>query len=129
MLAWPLVYLGVKYGKKGWTALDIFCLSGAILAVALWQALGNATFGIIITCLVVMVGSMPVFVSAWDNPEVEDKWAWLIFFIGCVFQMAGVVVGGVWTLDVAAQPIAFTVVETVMMYILFIRPRFPKLLE
>jgi hypothetical protein len=122
MLAWPLVVLGVIYGKKGWAPLDVFCLAGAVLGILLWQLFGDATFGIITTCFIVFFGSFPVFVSAWDKPEGEDKWAWLIFWVSCVFQMIAVWLNGVWTLDVAAQPISFAVIETILMYELFVRP-------
>ncbi len=119
--AWTTVVFALKYGKAGWTKLDKLCLFGATLGIVLWKAFDDPVFGIVISQIVIFFGSIPTFVSAWQYPSRENKLAWTLFWISCVLTIAAI---PAWTLADAAQPITFFVVESVMMFILFVRPRF-----
>jgi hypothetical protein len=121
--AWVVASFAIKYGTAGWTILDKFCLVGAVVGIVLWQFFHDPIFGIMTSLAVVFLGSIPTFVSAWQDPSREDKWAWIIFEISCVCALFGV---PKWTLADAAQPITFFVIETVMMFILFVRPLFVR---
>jgi len=110
-----------KYGEKGWSKLDQFSLAGAVLGVLLWWAFDNPVMGIVTSCIVASIGSIPTFVSAWKDPSREDKLAWTIFTISCVLALIAI---PQWTLADAAQPMTFAVIEFTMMYILYVRPRF-----
>lgn len=114
--AWIVAGLALKYGSPGWTKLDKFCLAGAVLGIALWQAFDDPILGIVTSLSTVFLGSIPTFASAWKDPSRENKLAWTIFFAACVFAIIAI---PQWTLADAAQPITFAVVETAMMYILF----------
>jgi len=116
--AWMIVALAVKFGTSGWTKLDKWCLSGAIIGIVLWKVSGEANFGIVMCNLIVFLASFPTFKSAWNNPANEDKLAWTIFWISCVLAVIAI---PQWTLEDAMQPVTFFVVETIMMYILYRR--------
>lgn len=118
--AWVVAVLALKYGTLGWTKLDKFCIGGAVIGIVLWQVFNDPVFGIITSLIVIFLGSIPTFTSAWRDPSRENKLAWTIFWISCVCAIIAV---PQWTLADAAQPITFLVIETVMMYILFVRPR------
>lgn len=118
--AWTVVALAVKYGKPGWTRLDKSCLGGAVLGIALWKVFSNPVLGIMTSLSVVFLGSIPTFASAWKDPSKEDRTAWTIFWISCVFAVIAI---PAWTLADAAQPITFFLIESIMMYILYVRPR------
>lgn len=118
--SWVVVVLALKYGVPGWTKLDKLCLAGAILGVVLWKAFSSPMLGILTSLSVVFIGSTPTFESAWKDPSREDKLAWVTFWISCVLAVIAI---PEWTLKDAAQPITFTVIETIMMYILFVRPK------
>ena len=115
--AWIVVFLAMKYGTPGWTQLDKLCLSGAVLGVVLWWVFNNPIVGMAISLCVVTVGSIPTFVSAWKNPENEDKLAWTIFTISCLFALLAI---PKLTFEDVVQPASFTTIELIMMYILFI---------
>lgn len=117
---WAVAVLVLKYGTPGWTRLDKFCLTGAALGIALWLLFGSPTLGIIISLGVIFIGSIPTFASAWKDPSRENKLTWAIFWVSCVF--AGLAIPK-WTLADAATPITFFTIETIMMYILYVRPR------
>lgn len=118
--AWVVVALALKYGTPGWTKLDKFCLAGAVLGIVLWRMFNNPALGIMTSLSVVFIGSIPTFASAWKDPSREDKLAWTIFWISCVCAVIAI---PQWTLADASQPITFFAIETIMMYILYIRPR------
>jgi hypothetical protein len=111
--------LAFKYGASGWTRLDRACLSGAVLAIGLWWMFDSPEAGILTSACAILVGSLPTWASAWKNPHGENKLAWTLFWVSCVF---GIVAIPQWTIADAAQPMTFFIVESVMMLILFIRP-------
>ncbi|MBI5023056.1 MAG: hypothetical protein HZC05_02725, partial [Candidatus Magasanikbacteria bacterium] len=72
--------LSLKYGLPGWTKIDKMSIGGAVTGIILWGVFENPIFGIVISLAVILLGSIPTFVSAWDNPDRENKAAWIIFF-------------------------------------------------
>lgn len=114
--AWVVVILALLYGTSGWTKLDKFCLSGAVLGIILWQAFSSPVLGIMTSLSVVFLGSFPTFASAWKNPAQENRTAWTIFWVSCLLATAAI---PRWTLADAAQPITFLIIESIMMYLLY----------
>lgn len=117
---WVVVVLAIRYGKPGWTNLDMFCLGGAVIGIVLWQTFSNPVLGILTAQIVTFVGSIPTFVSAWHDPSKEDRVAWTIFWLSCV---AAVLAIPACTLQDALQPLTFFTIESVVMYLLFLRPQ------
>jgi hypothetical protein len=124
--SWVVVGLSLKYGTPGWTKLDKFCLAGAVLGVVLWQVFSSPMVGMMTSLSVVFLGSFPTFVSAYKNPGKEDKVAWLIYWVSCVLALVAV---PTWTLEHATQPLTFFMVESVMVALLWVRPRFNRTQE
>jgi len=116
LCAWFVFSLAFKKGKPGWSCLDKTCLGGGLFGVILWIIYGNATPGILIGSIVLVVAAFPTFTSSWKNPSYENKLAWVIFWLSCVFTFLGI---SEWTLQALAQPSSFLLVESIMMYILF----------
>ncbi|MBI3336395.1 hypothetical protein HYZ98_02405 [Candidatus Peregrinibacteria bacterium] len=113
---WIVVVLAFRYGIPGWSKVDKFCLFGAVLGIFLWWVFGEATMGIITNNTVIVLGSIPTFVSAWKDPTRENRTAWTLMFISCVLALIAI---PEWTPADAAQPVAFTIVETIMMFLLY----------
>jgi hypothetical protein len=128
--------LAMKFGTSDWTRLDKGCLAGAFLGIILWKVFGDAVAGII-TCQVVMfIGSLPTFSSAWKDPGRENKTAWTLFWLSCVSAL--IAIPGL-TLEIlfkepvkffldhlsdTAQPVTFFIIETIVVGILLVRPWF-----
>lgn len=121
--AWTVVVFAWKYGTPCWTKLDKFCLSGAVLGIALWQIFDSPELGILTSLSVVFLGSIPTFVSAWQDPGRENAVAWILYWVSCMVALLAI---PAWTLADAAQPVCFSAIETIMMFILFVKPRFKK---
>lgn len=120
---WIVCIFALKYGQAGWTKLDQLCLFGAALGIFLWLAFNDPVIGIVAVLSVSLLGSVPTFLSAWHDPSREDKTGWTLFWLSCILAIAAI---SEWTLAEAAQPMTFFLIETVMMYILFIRPIFMR---
>jgi hypothetical protein len=116
-----VIGLAMKYGTPGWTKTDKFCLCGALLGIILWLISKNPAFGIITSCTMAFLGSIPTFKSAWKDPSRENKLAWTIFWISCVCAIIAI---PRWTLADAAQPITFFAIESVVTFTLYFRPLF-----
>ena len=108
--------LSFRYGVPGWTRTDKLCMGGAVAGVVLWKVFGNPTLGIVISLVIIFIGSIPTFESAWKDPSRENKTAWVILFISCVCATIAI---PQWTLADASQPIVFFIIELIMIYILF----------
>lgn len=114
---WTVAILSLKYGLRGWNALDKFYLVGAILGIILWQIFNSPVLGIIISLCVMFIGSIPTFVSAWKTPDHEDKLTWTIFWFSSALAVVAI---SQWTLADITQPITFLLIDTIMLYILYI---------
>jgi hypothetical protein len=113
------IALSMKYGKAGWTMLDKLVLAGA--AIGLVLMLINPVYGLIASLSVLLLGSIPTFVSAYKDPSSENKLAWMLYFISCIFALIGV---EQWDVTHATQPVTFTIIETAMVILIWVRPRF-----
>ncbi|MBI4434842.1 hypothetical protein HY635_03470 [Candidatus Uhrbacteria bacterium] len=118
--AYVTVGLALKFGQPGWTRLDKGCLCGAVLGIVAWAITANPVAAIATSCSVIFLGSIPTFVSAWEDPSRESTLAWTLYWLGCMFALAAI---PHWTLADALQPITFTVIETTALVILLVRPR------
>lgn len=114
---WIVNGVALKYGKAGRTKLDVFCLIGAAIGISLMFL--NPKWALLASLTTVFIGSFPTFLSAWKDPSGEDKVAWTMFWVSCLCAIFAV---PKWTIEDAAQPITFLTVETIMMYLLFVRP-------
>jgi hypothetical protein len=117
--AWAVAFLAFFYGKPGWTRLDLFCLGGAILGVALWWAFASPIVGVVTSVTIVFLAAFPTFRTGLKEPEKEDRAAWTLYWISCVLALMAV---PSWTLADAAQPVGFMAIESIMMILLW-RPR------
>jgi len=118
--AWIIAALAMKYGVPGWTRLDKFCLVGAVLGITLWAIFNSPVIGLVTSVSVVFLGSFPTFASAWREPNRESKVAWTIFWISCVVVVMAI---PKITFQDAMQPVTFFLIESIMMYLLYINPR------
>ena len=102
-------------GKPGWTWYDIASVAGSVFGVYLWFKLESVTIGILMSGLVMLIGSVPICIAAWENPKREDIVSWLIFFASTIAQLLAT---PEWSLDYIVQPITFFVVQSTLISII-----------
>lgn len=112
------------YGLTKWKTLDSVCVSISAMGIVLWIFTDNPTVAIALSTFSGLIGSIPTFVSAWADPKKEDALAWAIFFLACI---PGLLAVSEWTFDKYAAPVLAMFIETVMVFLIFIKPNvFPK---
>ena len=116
--AFIIIVLALKYGTPGFTPLEKWCLAGGAIGITLWLTFDAAILGILMSNAVIFIGAVPTMKSAWKNPKNENKVAWTFFWVSCLFALAAI---EEWTLAEIAQPVNFTIIETIMMYLLYVR--------
>jgi hypothetical protein len=121
--ATTIFILSLKYGISVWTKLDIFSLLGAVIGIVIWAITSNAVLALSCFVAVGVLGALPTFYNTWQDPSKENRTAWLFYFISCPLTLLGL---KSWTFSVYISPVAFTAIETIMIFILFIRPRMLK---
>lgn len=117
--AWFITALALIFGKPTMGSVEWISIVGALTGTILWKKTGNAVLQIVCSQLAVFIGSFPTFVTAYNTPAQENPWAWSIWFASCVCALLAV---KKWTLAEALQPLNFTVIETVMVSLVVIRP-------
>jgi len=117
--ATTIFFLSLRYGEPGWSNRDKICLSLSGLAIVLWQYFGESNLGIAFSLLSLAVAAWPTYVSAWERPQNEDAKGWIIFNIS---SFLGVLAIGHLTFADVAPPAAFMLIDSPMLYLLFVRP-------
>ncbi len=106
-------------GIRGWKPLDKYCLAGGVFGLVIWAASEVAETGIVISQAVTFIGSIPTFGSAWKKPHGENKNAWLIFWFSSVLAVLAV---PEWTYSHAMAPITILAIDTIIPFILIVKP-------
>ncbi len=117
---WIIIVLALRYGIPSWTRIEKIALAGAAIGIVLWYAFDDATFGIVTSQVVIFLGAIPTFLSAWEDPSRENRTAWTILWLSCVCAVLAI---PAWTLADAAQPITFFTIESAMVAVLTLRRR------
>lgn len=120
--AWAVVFLALYYGTAEWKRRDIYCLVGAGLGIVLWKWFDSPSLAIISSLTAVVIGFIPTMEETWEYPEKESRTAWVIFECSSICACLGI---PQWTLADSAQPVVFLAIDSVMIYLLFLRRRIP----
>ena len=123
MGAWVVFGFTLFYGKRGWDWVDTAAVVLSFISIALWQIFNDPVLGIVMSQVAVFVGTLPTFKSALKDYTKEDPVAWTLFWFSCVFTVLTV---KDYSISSALQPYSFFVIITIMMFLIFIRPRFFK---
>lgn len=117
--AWLITALAIFFGQPTMGTIEWVSIAGAATGIALWKSTGRAVFAIVATQGALLVGSVPTFVNGYNNPSQEDPLAWSIWFASCICALVAV---KKWSLSEALQPLTFTTIEAVMVFLVVVRP-------
>ena len=118
--AWTITVLALISGKSTMGTVEWVSVVGAVTGVFIWQKTGNAVLAIICSSAAWLIGAIPTFVGGYNYPSQEDPLAWSIWFVSCICALFAV---KKWNLANALQPLTFTAIETIMVILVVIRPR------
>ncbi len=107
--------LSVKYGEKSWAPLDIGCLVGAAISVALWLAL-NSLAALLVNILIMALGTIPTIRKVYLDPSGESRLAWMLFLFSCGANLFAV---ERWLFAIAVYPICVFAFDCAIAILIF----------
>jgi len=110
----------LKNGVGGYSKLDIFAITTAIVGIILWQVFDSPLISILANLCVAVVALIPTFVKTKKDPTTETGIAWLFGSISAA--LAGVSVGSL-DVDLLILPIASTLLQAYMVYLIYVLPK------
>ena len=111
--------LAYKYGTPEWEPLERACLGGAVLGIVAWAIARDPIFGILSGIVWNVVGAIPMFRTAWKEPEKERTAAWLFGTGSCGLSVY--MVKSHRFVEIG-QPIIFLLLNLSMIYLVYVRP-------
>lgn len=120
--AWAITVLALFFGRPSMGSIEWVSVAGATFGVVLWKKTGNAVLAIVCSQVAVFAGAFPTFASAYENPLKEDSLSWFIWWVSCLCALFAI---KKWDLANALQPLTFTTIETIMVFLVLIRPYLP----
>lgn len=97
-----------KKASVGWRMLDTICVAIVVAAVSLWALSGSATIAILMSLVAAIVGSIPMLVNTWQNPENETMAPWMTVFVGTIFALCAL---DSWTLVSSSAGFTFAALQ------------------
>ena len=114
---WIVAALALFDGEAGWSRVDKVCLTSTVVGLIL--IIVNPTWSIVLLAITSFVGAIPTFYSTWRDPTREVRVTWAMYWVSCVLTVIAI---PAWSVSAGAQPISFLIVQTTMVYLLFVRP-------
>jgi len=111
--------LSLRHGETGWKTRDKVCITLSGIAIVLWQCFGESDIGIAFSSLSLAIAAWPTYVSAWERPENEDAKGWILFNISNF--LAVLAIRHLTFADIV-PPVAFFLIDSPMLFLLFVRP-------
>lgn len=100
--------LSVRYGKGGFSALDLACLCGAGAALALWAVSRSPMLALGMVMAADAFGAVPTIRKAYRDPASESFSGWLLLCAGNALNLFAI---SEWSLDMAAYPVYFFIIN------------------
>ena len=116
-----VVLAGLRYGDHSFTTLDLACLAGVLIGLALWLSLDNPVFAIWAAILIDFVGLVPTFVHAWKQPTAETASAFVCVGVGGLITSAAIASGGSFSVAALGYPLYAAVSMATVASVIVIR--------
>ncbi len=111
--------LTLLYGRPGWAPIDIVCFTLGVCGLFVWTFIQTPEVAIFVGLFVLFIGSAPTWASAWEDPKRENK---ISVSLGIVASLCAFASATDMSFAHIAQPIAFLIMQCIMVYLLWVRP-------
>lgn len=115
-----IAILSFWYGTKGWTRLDVVCLTTSVIGIVLWQIYNNPLIALIILSLTLVIAGIPTIIHAWNKPYEENIISWGLVVIAITFAFLAV---PVWKPENYIFPLSSGLISSTFFIILFRRKK------
>lgn len=118
---WIILVLSIEHGIKKWGNLERFCLVSIPMGILISIGFASPIWAMIINLILIVLASIPTFLSGWKDPTRESLLAWSMSSIAC-----GIVITiGKHDVINLLQPVIFLMVNGSMVTILATRRIYP----
>jgi len=83
-----IVVIGLRYGFKRYTKLDILCQVLAVTGIILWQITSRPELAILLCFISDFIGAVPTYRHIWLKPYEETLRTFVIFVISSAISIA-----------------------------------------
>jgi hypothetical protein len=116
-----IVLLGLKYGDKRLSALDIGCQVAALAGLVLWLTLKSPVIAVLTMVAIDLVGCVPTLVHSWHKPYEET---WIAFAMSALAAGLTLWAAEGWQVTAVAYPIYLVLANIMLAGTIFIRHRY-----
>lgn len=104
----PLIIflLALKYGQKGWTQLDTWCIAVCAVGVISWQLSKSPMVGLLSAIVADSMGAIPQIRKSWTDPDDEPWFPWTCFCVGSGINILAL---ESWALEHSLYPLYMTI--------------------
>jgi len=108
--------LSIKYGTGGRSRFDRTCILVAVVSIGIYLLSGNPLVTLLFTLLMDGAAMLPTIRHAYLTPGEESRFAWTLTIIADLLTIAVI---DQWTLEIAFYPIYMSIINGVVVYLLY----------
>jgi hypothetical protein len=114
-----VVVLGFRRGDHTFEALDIICLTGALVGLALWLLFDSPTIAVLATVIIDFTGAIPTFKHSWLSPNEET---WITYTACSISGGITVLVANIHVVSAVAYPLYIFFADVMMTFLILLSP-------
>ncbi|MEO0397717.1 MAG: hypothetical protein AAF243_17275 [Cyanobacteria bacterium P01_A01_bin.137] len=114
-----IAILSIKRGVGGWSQFDQACIAGAGVSLIAWWWFKSPLLAILIIVAIDASGALPTIRKAYYEPETEDLFSWLMFWIAGTLNLIAL---EEWSVGLSAFPLYLFTFNSTITFLL-IRPK------
>jgi len=119
-----LFILSIRHGMGGWARTDVLCLFVALAGIVLWQTTKEPALALYASIAADFTGMVPAIIKTYKYPQTEIWSFFLLDFFAAIFSLLAL---KAWTVHEFSYPLYIMVINSIMVLLIIIRPKFqPK---
>lgn len=100
-----IVVIGLKVGDRSFDPLDVVCMIGVVVGLALWLIFNSPAIGVWAAIVIDLVGFVPTFKHAWQKPYEETASTFAMVGAGGLLTAGAIISTGVLTVTSVGYPL------------------------
>lgn len=118
-----LFILSIHHGMGGWAKVDVLCLLVALAGIVLWQTTKEPALALYASIAADFTGMVPAIIKTYKYPHTEIWSFFLLDFFAAIFSLLAL---KAWTVHEFSYPLYIMVINSIMVLLIIIRPKFQQ---
>lgn len=109
-----LAIISLKHGEGGWSLLDRFCITGALVSAGIWWMTDDPFLMLLINIGIDALGAIPTIKKSYHEPEAEDPIFWYLASAATALNLVAI---ETWSVAAAVYPVyMFLLMGTISLF-------------